>query len=616
MVAFDALHWVFAAVLTAKLIALVVTTDAELSLFSLPVCMGVVLLGSSWLVLLKGPAKPLFLIALDVLISTLTTIDLVVLKLNDTLLNLAHVDRYLHFASQLPLTSFLLTLSRTQLALLWLDIPVLAIGCFAATWPAPRDRRRAFMTTMTGGLCLLVGGTIADPFWRSSSWQLPVAAAHAGFGSVHLFRVVDVVIEELRTARPSREEMSQLAVFAKAHQLRPTSDRPTPLNVLVVQVESLQGFVLGLKIDGQEVTPTLNALASHWTYFDHFYSQVGPGHTSDAEWLALCSQYPAKDDAAFFRYSGRRLTCLPALARREGARTLAFHGAEASVWNRAAMYRALRFDRFFSHELFPGAPTIGLGISDGWMLEKAVDMASQTEPFLAHVVTLSSHAPYDGVPQTLPLGEIAGTRLGKYLNAIHNADAALGSMLGRLEQRGLMGRTVIAIYGDHNGVSRYDPEVRALTQWSLADRPQWWEFDHRVPLLLHVPGIEPGVRHDPAGQIDLAPTLAEAAHYPQDDALFLGRSLLVRSAPNAVIFPEGGALTSALLFSPKLPRGHRCYDAGDFSGKGSAACDALASAAGSELSLGRMLVEKDLFGPIHARLRTEESPHVSSAQRH
>ncbi|WP_407944565.1 LTA synthase family protein, partial [Paenibacillus xylanivorans] len=45
-------------------------------------------------------------------------------------------------------------------------------------------------------------------------------------------------------------------------------------NVIVLQLESFQNFLIGLQVDGQEVTPHLNELAGQSLYFPNFYQQV------------------------------------------------------------------------------------------------------------------------------------------------------------------------------------------------------------------------------------------------------------------------------------------------------------------------------------------------------
>jgi lipoteichoic acid synthase len=609
---FDRATWCFAGIVALKLFALVATTAFTPSPFGALVCFGGVLLFGSVAALGRGRWRLCYLAALDLVLTLIACIDLVLLRLNDTLLDLTTLGRVFSFTTHLPMFALLLTLPPLQLVLLWLDFPLLAVAAMRWRPRSPARPLRALATAALTALALLAGGAAVDPFWSESGWQLPLAVAHAGVGTVQLFRVADSVRRSIRFRLSPPSDFKALVALAKHHRPGAAAEPATPLNVLILQVESLQSPAIGFRVEGQEVTPNLNRLAGSWLYFDRFYSQVGVGHTSDAEWLALCSQYPVDGDVAFFRYSQRELPCLPGLAKRAGARTLAFHGAEASVWNRQRMYHALAFDRFWSAEDFRGAPKLGLGVSDEWLLPHLVDALAQEQPFLAHVVTLTSHAPFEGLPEVLPLGPLAGTPLGKYLNAIHLADAAIGQMLQALEAKGLLDRTVIAIYGDHEGMSRFDPAVRALTGWSMDDRARWSEFDARVPLLLHVPNAAPRVEHSVAGQIDLAPTLARAAHYPADGSIFLGRDLL--GSPAApIVFPTGAVFSDTLLFDPELPHHHRCWAMGPLAERREPACTPLAAAAARELGLGRELVETNAFAEVlaaeaHEATATTQAP--------
>lgn len=52
-------------------------------------------------------------------------------------------------------------------------------------------------------------------------------------------------------------------------------------------MESLQNFVIGLEVNGQEITPNINSFLrdSGTVYFSNCYQQVGSGNTADAELL-------------------------------------------------------------------------------------------------------------------------------------------------------------------------------------------------------------------------------------------------------------------------------------------------------------------------------------------
>jgi phosphoglycerol transferase MdoB-like AlkP superfamily enzyme len=82
-------------------------------------------------------------------------------------------------------------------------------------------------------------------------------------------------------------------------------------NLIVVQVESLQNFVVGAKINGVEITPNLNKLAGDSIYFNNFYSQTSGGNTSDAEFMMNTSLYPISQGSAYFVYPTNKYISFP-----------------------------------------------------------------------------------------------------------------------------------------------------------------------------------------------------------------------------------------------------------------------------------------------------------------
>lgn len=79
----------------------------------------------------------------------------------------------------------------------------------------------------------------------------------------------------------------------------------------MIQLESFQNFLLGLKIDGQEITPNLNRLMEESLYFTNFYQMVGQGNTSDAEFVVNSSFYIPPQGAATMSYIDKQLPSLP-----------------------------------------------------------------------------------------------------------------------------------------------------------------------------------------------------------------------------------------------------------------------------------------------------------------
>ncbi|MSO35465.1 MAG: hypothetical protein EXQ50_06090 [Acidobacteria bacterium] len=82
------------------------------------------------------------------------------------------------------------------------------------------------------------------------------------------------------------------------------------MNLVVIQVESLQAPMVDFQINGQPVMPNLKRLQATGVSFSQVFDQTDEGRTSDAEWLGLTSLLPEQHGAAAFvdaagaRYAG------------------------------------------------------------------------------------------------------------------------------------------------------------------------------------------------------------------------------------------------------------------------------------------------------------------------
>jgi choline-sulfatase len=116
-----------------------------------------------------------------------------------------------------------------------------------------------------------------------------------------------------------------------------------------------------------------------------------------------------------------------------------------------------------------------------------------------------------------PLGddEVRRARHGYYA-AISYLDERVGEVLDALTATGLDRSTVVAFTADHGEL--------------LGERGLWYKMSFledsaRVPLIVRGPGLVARRVDGPVSQLDLAPTLAELAGAPVDEAGFEGKSL-------------------------------------------------------------------------------------------
>ena len=110
-------------------------------------------------------------------------------------------------------------------------------------------------------------------------------------------------------------------------------------NLIIVQVEALQQFVIDKTVMGQEITPNLNKLIKSSAYFNNYFYQIAAGGTSDAEFMSNNSLYPAPSGAAFFFYANNNYLSLPKALVKNGYETAALNGYYETFWNRNIMYK-------------------------------------------------------------------------------------------------------------------------------------------------------------------------------------------------------------------------------------------------------------------------------------
>jgi len=319
-------------------------------------------------------------------------------------------------------------------------------------------------------------------------------------------------------------------------------------NLIVIQVEALQQFVINKTINGQEITPNLNKWLNKSLYFDNYYYQVAAGNTSDAEFMSNNSLYPAATGSAYYNYSGDKLDSLATELKSSGYSTAALHGYIESFYNRNIMYPTEGFDNFYGASSFNADETVGLGLSDKSFLKQSeVKIQAMKQPYYSFLVTLSSHYPFDDQKGygNFDVGEYKGTLMGDYLNAIHYTDAQLGTFLDDMEKNGTLDNSIVVIYGDHNAIPKdYASQLYSFEGITNPTDLDWQQLQ-KVPMLIHFPGnANSGVNHTYSGQMDLYPTLSNMFNI--DSKYTFGKDILNSGSQNVVF--RNGSFTDGKIF--------------------------------------------------------------------
>lgn len=368
----------------------------------------------------------------------------------------------------------------------------------------------------------------------------------------HVLDINNFVMKEINSMKPvskdRKDEINSYLSNKNSNQGQNLSGIGNGKNLIMIQVEALQQFVINAKVNGQEITPNLNRWINKSLYFDNFYYQVAAGNTSDAEFMTNNSLYPAASGAAYYMYSNDKLNSLAKVMNEKGYDTAAFHGYEDGFWNRNVMYKTEGFNNFYGETSFNINEEVGLGLSDKSFFNQSLDkLKEMKQPFYSLMVTLSSHYPYDDSKGygNFDVTGYDGTLLGDYLRGIHYADQQLGTFLDKLESEGLMDNSIIVLYGDHNAIPReYIDQLYKFENISNATDLQWYQLQ-KVPMLIHFPKDQyKGVNHSYAGQMDVYPTIANM--FNLDNKYMLGKDLM-NTSEQWVVF-RNGSFTDGKVF--------------------------------------------------------------------
>lgn len=311
-------------------------------------------------------------------------------------------------------------------------------------------------------------------------------------------------------------------------------------NLIMIQVEALQQFVINQKINGEEITPNLNKWIKKSAYFDNFFYQISSGGTSDAEFMTNNSLYPSASGAAYYLYSGNEFDSLGKAFKNEGYSTAAMHGFKSTFWNRDVMYKAEDFDKFYSDRDYNIDSKVGLGLSDESFLNQSVDkLKALQSPYYAFLITLSSHFPFDDQAGygDFNVGKYKNTLIGNYINGIHYTDKALGTFLDNLDKEGILKNSIVVLYGDHNAIPKENEQELADFMNIKDMNDLQWSMLQKVPMLIHFPDDKNAGNYDKfAGDMDIYPTLKNLFSLQSSDTL--GKDLF-NSKDNTVIFRNG-----------------------------------------------------------------------------
>ncbi len=362
------------------------------------------------------------------------------------------------------------------------------------------------IVTLLGIFSLLISDTMYQKSSKDKGYEdlklVAEGVQSVGIVNYYLFEVSDYIFFNGRSVdnnkiTQAQKELEEYLNDEEAQELNNQFYKGVfeGKNLLLIQMESMNNFLIGLKvnINGEEVevTPFLNqlVLSQASAYFNNYYTTVGIGNTSDAEFAVLTGLYPTGYSYSVYEYlDGMNYETLPKLFKDKGYYCFSAHGNTGEFYMRNTLHlSAYGFDEHVDKEAFIEAGVYnpdGLVhdfISDRDFLDYSLQVMKErseelNQPIFNFSITVSAHMPYEmsfekEPPESdkaqnmflekerlFPYGfKEIDEQYMSYLEHASYADYALSKAFEKLEEYDLLKDTVVVLYGDHGcGIDIYN----------------------------------------------------------------------------------------------------------------------------------------------------------------
>lgn len=356
-------------------------------------------------------------------------------------------------------------------------------------------------------------------------------------------------------------------------------------NVIFIHMESIQNFLIDLRINGIEITPNLNKLVKESMYFSKFYPQISVGTSSDTEFTLSTGLLPSTSGTVFVNYYDRTYETMENAFRNKGYFTFAMHANNGNYWNRKNMYNTLGYDAFYDRDSYI-VPTdkkdenyVGLGLGDKSFYEQIIpiikDIKNNHSNYMGKVISLSNHSPFNDLSKYGDIdfsveykdedgnievdSYLENTEIGNYLKSAHYADEALGVLFKLIKENNLDENTVFVLYGDHesklgkenlNYLYNYDLYTHKLKSKDDATYINLNKYGYNLlkntPLIIYTNGIQSKTVKDVMGMWDVFPTISNM--FGLECKYALGNDIF-SDKEKIVVFPNGDIVTNKVYYN-------------------------------------------------------------------
>jgi arylsulfatase A-like enzyme len=299
-------------------------------------------------------------------------------------------------------------------------------------------------------------------------------------------------------------------------------------NVVLVSLESTAAQYLGLYGTHPDVMPNLTRLASSGIVFDRAYAAYP--ESIKGLYSVLCSAYPAFD-VTVDSYGSAECRSLPATLSERGYATGLFHSGRFMYLGMDAVVRHRGYDVLADAGDIGGNHHSSFGVDEPATVRRMLQWidAQGGRPFFLTYLPIAGHHPYESSEHG-PFDE--HDEFGRYRNALHEGDAALGTLIQGLQERGLAEQTLWIVFGDHG-------EAFGQHEGNYGHTFNLYDENVRVPLLVAARGLISHGRHSNrvTSLVDVAPTVLDLVGLSIPE-IYQGESMLAPGNRMAFFFAD------------------------------------------------------------------------------
>ena len=423
-------------------------------------------------------------------------------------------------------------------------------------------RKQKIGITAIAILGVYVALATPEELLRVKFWSKQKLIAQSTIYGYHYYDALSFIFKSSTEYKTSEEIET---AFGELLELKPKEDQGVYLdidniakgkNVILLQLEAIQQFIINRKFNGVEITPNINKFMKENIYFTNMHAQ-GLGSTADSEHTVLNSLYPLENGSVYQFYAGNTWKSMLNEPKDAGYFTSFMHANTKSFWNRYNVYtRSTKVDVFEDIESFlPMDEKTNHWLSDEKFYERAVPILEKyKEPYLTNIVAVSSHYPFDitGLKNEnkkvkIDPGKYKDTLFGNYLRAANYADYAFGKLMEDLKKSGIYDDAVIVVYGDHYAMNLEDPGMVEYMK-SIGKPFNQITLKHNqtnVACGVRIPGVKHMQIDNPVGKTDIKPTVYRLVGIK--DEFSLGKNMF--SKADYVYISNYSVITSKYQYS-------------------------------------------------------------------